>query len=565
MINTNIKHWMLLAGCLFLVIAGPAKAQQLALPSPEQAAWHDMEIGMFIHFGIETWQDQETDGAPKMEHTQLFDPPHVDTDQWVSVAESMGAKYIVLVAKHHGGFCLWQTDTTEYGIKNSPYKNGKGDIVAEVAESCRKKGMKLGLYISPADFSQKTGGGGRSDDANVQESYSRIYRQQWTELLTRYGDVMELWFDGSTEVKMGDVIRRHAPKAMVFQSPWATIRWVGNESGVAPYPAWNSLPEEAAKTGVATARHGTPRGTAWMPNECDARIRAQWFYRTDNAHTLKSVDELMEMYYRSVGHGAVLLLNNTPDRTGRIPEADAKRSAEFGAEIERRFGRSLAETNGNGTLVELDLGRPTIIDHVVTMENILHGERVREYVAEGLVGREWKPLAEGTAIGHKKIDRFEPVEVSKVRLRIAESAATPMIRKLAVFNTAVARLVDTGPDRKDDWQTAWRWSPDSIQSKWRTVDIDLSSHVPEPMQYEVVFKQTGGANDVEIGSVVLVLDGIEVAGFAEPLDRPRTYNINITATPSRKKGSILLRTRLRGSGGNDTRGQVLIKPRQKLE
>ena len=202
-------------------------SRSLATPTSQQAAWQDDELGMFIHFGIETWQDKETDDEPVIDNLKLFDPPNVDTDQWVRVAESMGAKYIVLVAKHHGGFCLWQTDTTEYSIKNTPYKNGKGDIVAELAESCRKKGMKLGIYISPADYSQKTGGGGKSNKAEVQEKYSKIYRQQWTELLSQYGEMMEVWFDGSTVVKMDDIIEKHAPNAMVFQSPWATIRWVG--------------------------------------------------------------------------------------------------------------------------------------------------------------------------------------------------------------------------------------------------------------------------------------------------------------------------------------------------
>ena len=150
---------------------------QLARPTPQQVAWQDMEIGAMICFGLETWQDKETDDQPTIENLKLFNPTNVDTDQWVSAVESMGAKYIVLVAKHHGGFCLWQTDTTEYSIKNTPYKNGKGDIVAELSESCRKKGMKLGIYISPADYSQKTGGGGKSNDAEVQEKYSKIYRQ----------------------------------------------------------------------------------------------------------------------------------------------------------------------------------------------------------------------------------------------------------------------------------------------------------------------------------------------------------------------------------------------------
>jgi alpha-L-fucosidase len=345
----------------------------------------------------------------------------------------MGAKQIVFVAKHVGGFCWWQTETSDYGVRNTPWRGGKGDVVADLARSCRQRGIKLGIYLSPADSKFGAGVGGRCKTSEAQERYNKVYRQQLTELLSRYGEVSEVWFDGSAVIEVGDILKRHAPKAMVFQGPHATIRWVGNEDGVAPYPAWNAVPEAAAKSGVATARHGDPTGTAWLPNECDARIRSTWFWNSKNASTLKSGEQLMEMYYQSVGHGAVLLLNNTPDTTGLIPEADVRRSAEFGAEIKRRFGKSIAETTGKGEVVELDLGKPTLIDHAVTMEEIAEGERVREYVVEGLAGEKWQALCSGTAIGHKKIDRFAPVEVTKVRLRCLKAAAPPLIRKLAVY------------------------------------------------------------------------------------------------------------------------------------
>lgn len=253
--------------------------------------------------------------------------------------------------------------------------------------------------------------------------------------MSQYGEIFEVWFDGSIVVPVGDILEKYAPRAMVFQGPHATIRWVGNEDGVAPYPAWNSLPAESAKSGVATAVDSDPDGDAWLPIECDARIRSDWFWTSTNAHTLKSVDQLMDMYYRSVGHGAVLLLNHTPDTRGLIPEEDVKRGAEFGAEIRRRFAKSLAETKGKGEIVELALGEPTKIDHVITMENILQGERVRQYVIEGLINGQWNELCRGTAIGHKKIDRLKRVKVTKVRLRCTKVAAEPHIRKLAVYNT----------------------------------------------------------------------------------------------------------------------------------
>lgn len=405
-----------------------------ARPTPEQAAWQDCELGMFIHFAPNTWQDEEYDRRDTP--LDKINPEHLDTDQWVKTAEAMGAKYIVFVAKHVGGFCMWQTDTTDYGIKETAWKGGKGDVLADLSASCRKRGMKLGIYLSPRDdhFGVKTGG--KCDTPEAQERYNAIYRQQLTEVLSRYGEIFEVWFDGSNIIEVGDILKKHAPKAMVFQGKYATIRWVGNEDGVAPYPAWNGVSEKIRATGGATAADGDPNGDAWLPNECDARIRNDWFWNSKNADTLKTVDKLMDMYYGSVGHGALLLLNNTPDTTGLIPEADAKRSAEFGAEIKRRFGKSIAETEGKGETIELSLPSAQKIDHIVSMEDISQGERVLEHVTEGLVGDAWRELARGTAIGHKKIDRIEPVSVSKVRIRVLKAAEPPIFRKLAVYCTA---------------------------------------------------------------------------------------------------------------------------------
>jgi len=427
---------LLVAMILLAAGAGAAYCQQqpaesLARPTPQQAAWHDCEIGMFIHFAPNTWLDREYDDLSLP--LEKVNPEKLDTDQWAATAEAMGAKYLVFVAKHVGGFCMWQTDTTDYSVKSIPWRNGQGDVLADLARSCRKRGIKLGVYLSPQDRKHGAGVGGRCQSKEAQQRYNKLYRQQLTEVLSRYGEMYEVWFDGSNVVEVGDILKKYAPRAMVFQGPHATIRWVGNESGVAPYPAWNAVSEADARSGVATAKHGDPNGTRWLPNECDARIRRTWFWNSHGADTLKSVDELMEMYYRSVGHGAVLLLNNTPDTTGLIPEADAKRSAEFGAEIKRRFGTSLAETSGDGPVVELDLGRPTTINHVITMEDITQGERVRKYVLEGLADGTWQELCKGIAVGHKKIDRFDPVRVERIRFRATQAAAEPKIRKLAVY------------------------------------------------------------------------------------------------------------------------------------
>lgn len=416
-------------------------SEPIARPTPAQLAFHDAEIGMFIHFAPNTFTNLEYDDLTLP--LQRFNPAQLDTDDWVAAAGAMDAKYIVLVAKHAGGFCLWPTETTDYSVRHTPWRAGKGDIVADLAESCRKRKMPLGVYLSPTDKRQGAEGGGRCKTPADQQRYDDIYRRQLTEVLTTvnrilrpaFGDaaVFEVWFDGSILVPIGDILEKLAPRAMVFQGPHATIRWVGNEDGVAPYPAWNALPEAAARTGEATAAHGDPAGAAWMPLECDARMRSTWFWNESNAPTLKSVDQLMDMYYRSVGHGAVLLLNHTPDISGRIPPADVARGAEFAAEIRRRFGKSVAETTGTGDSIALRLPTRSEIDHIVLMEDISLGERVRRYVVEAQTPDGWRKLAEGTAIGHKKIDRCAPSAVETLRLRILQSAGEPRIRRMAAF------------------------------------------------------------------------------------------------------------------------------------
>ncbi len=410
-----------------------------ARPTPQQIAWHDAELGMFIHFAPNTYTDQEYDDLSWP--LEKFNPDQLDTEQWVAAAEALGARYIVFVAKHAGGFCLWPTATTDYSVKSTPWRGGQGDVLTDLATSCKRHSLRLGVYVSPADRKHGAAVGGKCATAEAQAEYDRLYRAQLTEVLVTLnrigggpdGGAFEIWFDGNIVVPVGDILTQYAPRAMIFQGPHATIRWVGNEDGVAPYPAWNGIAARDARTGEAMAEHGDPNGEVWLPNECDARMRNTWFWNTTNASTLKSVEQLMDMYYRSVGHGAVLLLNHTPDPSGRIPEADVRRGAEFRAERERRLGRSRAETSGHGEVVELAIVPPAAIDHVVLQEDIAQGERVRGYVVEGWVDGRWQELSQGTAIGHKKIDRVAPVTVARVRLRVLGSAGEPVIRKLAVY------------------------------------------------------------------------------------------------------------------------------------
>ena len=555
----NLRNAVSLA-CLFAVtfcvVAQPA-AEKLARPTPQQAAWHGCEIGMFIHLGPATWQDSEYDtlGTP----LQRINPDKLDTDQWVATAEAMGANYIVFVAKHTGGFCWWQTDTTDYGVRNIPWRAGKGDVMKDLAESCRKRGIKLGVYLSPNDAQFGAGGGGRCKTPEAQQRYDKIFRQQLTELLSRYGKMFEVWFDGSSITDVGDILQQYAPNAMIFQGPYATIRWVGNEDGVAPYPNWNALPMARAKSGVSTGTDGHPDGDAWMPNECDARIRATWFWNSHGAGTLKSVDRLMSMYYQSVGRGAVLLLNIAPDTTGALPAADAKRAAEFGAEIRRRFGRSIAETSGQGELIELELGKPNRIDHVITMENIIEGERVREYVIEGLVSGRWKELCRGSSIGQKKIDPFSPTEVSKVRLRVVKSVGEPQVRTLAAYAVREAPQAIAGKGADGMATKIWEWSPETVGKDWQTVDIDLTAACREARVYQVDFTHVAGKRPLEIQSLTLLMDGIALPEFTKMAENSLRYDVTITGLGK----PLALRAVVRVSGGQkDSQGTVTIRKGQ---
>ena len=401
-----------------------------ALPTPEQVAWHDTEIGMFIHFAPNTWQDSEYDRRDTP--LDKINPDKLDTEQWVDVAESMGAKYIVFVAKHVGGFCMWQTDTTDYGIKNTAWHGGKGDVLADLSASCKARDMKLGVYLSPRDDTFGAETSGKCATPELQARYDALYRQQLTEVLSRYGEMFEVWFDGSNVIEVGDILKTHAPKAMIFQGKYATIRWVGNEDGLAPYPAWNCTTKEAAQRG-ATAADSTPFGEVWLPSECDVSLRRDWFWNSKNENTIKTLDQLMDIYYRSVGRGAVLLLNVTPDPTGLIPEADVKRAAEFGAEIRKRFESALASTAGDGDTLELGLTALRPADHVILMEDITQGERVLDYVIEAQVNGAWKEIVTGSAIGHKKIDRFAPMEADRWRFRCLKSNGPVSISRFALY------------------------------------------------------------------------------------------------------------------------------------
>ncbi|WP_438347618.1 alpha-L-fucosidase [Paenibacillus sp. FA6] len=405
----------------------------LPVPTQQQLRWQDLELGMFCHFGMNTFCDQEW--GEGNDSPSLFNPVELDARQWVRTAKEAGFRYFVLTAKHHDGFCLWPTSTTDYSVASSPWRDGKGDIVQDCADACREEGIGFGLYVSPWDRHEPC----YSDP----QEYDKFYAKQLEELLTGYGTLVEIWFDGAGSegreydwTRIMNLIKQYQPDAMVFNMGAPTIRWVGNEDGLAPYPCWNTAESARVSMFSEASLKWLPETPRWVPAECDVPIRKdRWFWHPDEEHLLISLEQLMDIYYRSVGHGATLLLNIAPDSRGLMPEVDVNRVIALGNEIERRFGHSLAEMTGEGDKIELELPESLIIDDIIIMEDIAFGERVHDYIIEAQSGGEWVEIIQGSAIGHKKIDQFKPISADKVRLRVLGAIERPMIRRFAVFNS----------------------------------------------------------------------------------------------------------------------------------
>ena len=473
-------------------------SRKSALPPPAQVAWQALELGMFVHLAPNTWTDKEYDDLSLQAEDVVTS---IDAEQWADVALSLGARYVVLVAKHAGGYCLWQTETTDYSIKNSPWKNGHGDAMADLSRACKDRGLGLGVYLSPRDDKHGAGVSGRCKTPEAQAAHTTLYRQQPTEVLGRYGAIVELWLDGNSVVPKGDIVDRLQPDEMVFQGPEATIRWVGNEDGFAPYPCWNGLTAEDALGGSATALQGDPDGEVWVPVEADVSVRRpNWFWSTTDEKNLLSLDELVEIYYRSVGHGAQLLVNFPPDRSGRIPAADAARAREFGELVRRRFGTPVAEVSGHGKKLTVEFGVERRVDHVVLQEDIAQGERVRSYELEARIDDTWRVIGAGTAIGHKHIQPVGGIVADALRLHVRHSDGKPQIRRFAAFNT------EAEPPKT--WNTPPTLTGDDVVADWTgdRFDVDLTAHLDRAAQYRVRFAGIHG-EPVEVQWIELLEGG----------------------------------------------------------
>jgi alpha-L-fucosidase len=406
-----------LAAPRFSLHASPGAKRPV--PSPSQLLWQRDELALFIHFGVNTFTDREWgDGA---EDPAVFAPAALDARQWARTARAAGFRTMVLTAKHHDGFCLWPTATTGHSVASSPWRGGSGDLVQEFTDACRAEGLRVGLYLSPWDQNAPSYGDS--------PRYNNFYTDQLTELLTRYGPVHQVWFDGA----MGEgpdgrrqeydwprywsLVRRLQPEAVIFSDAGPDVRWIGNEIGSAGDPNWSTVDPDAVPYPGATGegviemlQHGDPDGTVWRPGETDVSIRPGWFYHPAENDQVKSVDELVQLYFTSVGRNSKLLLNVPPTREGLLHATDVARLAGMRERLDALFAQDLSTRLGGGREVTA-----TVAD---LREDITRGQAVARYVLEGRVGGVWQALASGETIGYRKLDRFSAATVSDVRVRV---------------------------------------------------------------------------------------------------------------------------------------------------
>ena len=434
------------------------------VPTAAQLRWQREETALFIHFGVNTFTDREWgDGT---ESPSLFDPTALDARQWARVARAAGAGSLVLTAKHHDGFCLWPTRTTRHSVASSPWRSGTGDVMREFTDACRAEGLGAGVYLSPWDRNAPSyGEGARYDD---------LYIAQLTELLTQYGPLVEVWFDGANGEgpngkrqrydwpRIHRTVRTLQPEAVIFSDAGPDVRWIGNERGVAGETCWSTIDPAAVPyagydgPGVAEVlQTGHPHGSVWRPGETDVSIRPGWFWHPAEDAKVRAVESLVELHFTSVGRNSKLLLNVPPTREGLLHATDVDRLERYGEAIRQLYAVDIAArarsrgrnarrlvdgdceswwSPGRGTgSVELDLGGALACSVLCLEEAVRHGQTVERYRVEARVRGAWKTAASGTTIGHRKLDRIDPVTADRIRLSVESTLGTPRISRLSIF------------------------------------------------------------------------------------------------------------------------------------
>ncbi|MBN8523829.1 MAG: alpha-L-fucosidase [Planctomycetes bacterium] len=437
-----------------------------AVPSPAQLEWHRREVYGFIHFTVNTFTDREWGYGD--ENESVFAPEALDCRQWVAAAKAGGLTALILTAKHHDGFCLWPSATTTHTVAKSPFRGGNGDVVRELSDACREAGLGFGLYCSPWD---------RNNSSYGQQDYTDIFHAQWRELLTAYGPLCELWFDGAnggdgfyggarekrsidrrTYYKFEELwamCRRLQPGAVIFSDAGPDVRWCGNEAGFANTTHWAKVRPEGFFPGDVDDQRrlieGDPDGSVWRPAEVDVSIRPGWFWHAhERAH---SAETLFSMWFASIGRGAGMLLNLTPDRRGLIPDSDVVELRRFRGLIESFTAVDLARGRGSGPYapltddnpstwwiadtqtseVVIELGQDALIGGIRIEEMIALGQRVESFAIDIRAWGGWFEFTRGTTIGSQRIFKLDPARGDAVRIRILASQAPAILTAIKVY------------------------------------------------------------------------------------------------------------------------------------
>ena len=459
------------------------------VPTKSMIDYQKLELIGFIHFNMNTFTNKEWGYGDEAE--ALFNPTKLDVEQWVKAAKAGGIKEIILTAKHHDGFCLWPTKFGEHSIKNSPYKNGKGDIVKEFTEACKKYGIKSGLYLSPWD---------RNHAQYGKPEYITYYKNQLNELLSNYGEISEVWLDGanggdgyyggSREKRIIDaktyypfeeiyqIVKKLQPNAKIFSDVGPDIHWIGNESGIAGETFWSTINKDSVAFGGASQgkylNTGDPKGVNWIVGQCDVSIRPGWFYHANENGGVKSPSQLVDLYYKSVGRNAVFLLNIPPNTEGLMDEVDVASLKEFKAILDETFKINLikgatvkasntrgnsktfdanfivdnstetfwaADDNQDSAFFEIQLPHVTNFDRMLLQEPIAYGQRIAKFYVQAYVNNQWKTIASETTIGLKRLLRFDAVNTNKIRVVLKEYFGAPAISNMGIYKSSTKEIV----------------------------------------------------------------------------------------------------------------------------
>ncbi len=448
MLKIYFSIYLLFVG-IYVVIAQPSKV----LPTKSQIKWAESEIGVIIHLDINIYTPGTFDYSKKetLPPSSAFNPSKLNTDQWILAAKKAGAKYAILTAKHGTGFALWPTKVNDYHIGNSPVKKGKEDIVLDFIKSCKKYGLKPGIYYN-TNMNTYYGAGFTVLSEQQHLEFNQVVYKQLSELWGNYGELFEIWFDGGvmSDPKIGiadkviDLLKKHQPNAVLFGGPTScqnVIRWVGNEDGRAPYPHWSRIGIQTVTDGLKDVPNlnGNPNGEFWMPAEADfpnhkkSAWNGGWLWKDGQDSFLFSANDLMDRYYTSVGRNANMLIGMAIDTSGLFPVQDSKNFEMFGNILKQREKSKVGSVRGIGNSFIIRFPKPQNINQIEIQEDIANGERIRAYKVEGLVDGRWQFICDGISVGHKRIQLFDKIKVSAVRLMITKTTEIPMLKNFTAY------------------------------------------------------------------------------------------------------------------------------------